>query len=242
MWGGYSNFYSFSGGGGSAMQLRMSNSDYNKYCRNIINNFVISYRISGPLNGDGGGHNNDGGSYNLVVMFSGAKFSGDGTSETLESMAEELRGNGAVVYTVGPDFNQSDNTNAMEYSAFIQLHAKQFPGAKVFLYGYSYGGVIVNEVAKRLDVIGIPVEYMAIVDGAKGTASNSINRTITGNVKYADNFYQTSSEFLTGSHGAPYTGINTVNNYRMGYSHSAMDEVTRNAVITMMRAFMNYNR
>jgi thioesterase domain-containing protein len=175
-------------------------------------------------------------------MFSGAKFSGDGTSETLESMAAELKGSGAAVYTVGTDINQSDNINAMEYAAFIQLHAKQFPGAKIFLYGYSYGGLVANEVAKRLDGIGISVEYMAIVDAAKGGKSSSINRTVSGNVKYTDNFYQTTPEFLTGSHGAPYTGVNQVNNYHMRVSHAAMDEATRNGVLRMMRMFMNYRK
>ncbi|MDR3715835.1 MAG: DUF6443 domain-containing protein [Puia sp.] len=66
----------------------------------------------------------------------------------------------------------------------------QYPKGRIVIYGYSYGGQLANYLAKRLEKVGIRVTLLVTVDAAAGLSSNSVDRTISGNVDLNVNFFQ----------------------------------------------------
>ena len=105
--------------------------------------------------------------------------------------------------------------DAIVESAFkhIRDNSKAFPDGRVVLYGYSYGGVIANKLAEKLQKEGINVNLMITVDAANGPMSNWIDREVSENVLSNLNFYQNNLTLLdpTASHGDKNSGRKVFN-------------------------------
>lgn len=84
------------------------------------------------------------------------------------------------------------------YNEVMKNH-KADPTGRVLLYGYSYGGVLVNHLAKRLKKAGLKVKLMVTVDTANGWGSDNIDRTLGSNVEKNDNYYKESVSFKSDS-------------------------------------------
>ncbi len=209
--------------------------------RNRINRERITGHLAGMFKAqmkpgyqlyDGGKGNSWG------VFFDGMDI---GTSEHNPVLKEIAEGSGLQNYTItrSPYKIIESADNATE-GAFVQI--KNFktenPEGTVILYGYSYGGVLATHLAYRLNAAGITVDYMATVDAANGPWSASVNRNITGNVLYNDNYYQTTPSIIM-SRGYRNTGSN-VHNYNLGWTdHHSIDEATSSYITNMMRVFLN---
>jgi RHS repeat-associated protein len=84
------------------------------------------------------------------------------------------------------------------------------PKGKVVIYGYSWGGVAANYLAKRLEKVGVTVDMLITIDAANSRWSDQVDRKIGKNVKKNINYFETNAgnspwERFIGSHG----GANT---------------------------------
>ena len=80
------------------------------------------------------------------------------------------------------------------------------PTGKIVIYGYSYGGVIANKLAKALNEKNIPIELLVTIDAANGWGSDKVDRTISTNVKKNLNYYQNNPRLPLNSEGAANKG------------------------------------
>ncbi len=109
------------------------------------------------------------------------------------------------VYEVPGDYLTED-----AYQAILR-QKKINPNGKVVIYGYSWGGVAANYIAKRLEKVGVTVDMLITIDAANGQASDQIDRTIGKNVKKNINYFETNKgnspwERFIGSHGGANIG------------------------------------
>jgi len=72
----------------------------------------------------------------------------------------------------------------------IKDNYKNDPRGRVVLYGYSYGGVIATDLAKKMQEEGIDVSLLITADAANGPASGAVDREMPDNVLSNLNFYQ----------------------------------------------------
>ena len=77
-------------------------------------------------------------------------------------------------------------------------------GQNIIVYGYSYGGMVAMEVARSLNTgkESIPIQGVITVDAAYGVGSNTMDRSISSNVKWIANYHQDMPDGR-GSHGGP---------------------------------------
>ncbi len=181
----------------------------------------------------------------IVVLFTGARLVGfqERTPSTLQIATNVQRYiNGGITLTYASNyFDGEDEITQDAYDAILKNHASD-PQGRVLLYGYSYGGVLVNYLAKRLQKAGIAVKLMVTVDAANGWGSDKVDRTIGGNVEKNENYYEENVSFLhdaTKSHGGPNKGKSgQVNNHNKSndfykgekMDHMSIDDATVNEV------------
>lgn len=97
--------------------------------------------------------------------------------------------------------NNDDNyvANAMKE---IENWKKANPDGVLTIMGYSYGGVVALKLARELDKKDIRVNLLITLDAANGTGSDKVDRTVTKNVDFNLNYYQTNEEVNCGEGGA----------------------------------------
>ena len=138
---------------------------------------------------------------------------------------------------------------------YIKESRKSNGEGKVIVYGYSWGGVLANHLAKRLKEDNITVDYLNIVDAANGDLSPQVDRTFSDNVGVVDNYYTTDETNVLGSRGdkgKPEKGnsMTKVNNkIRVTYddgsgkkqrvTHSNIDEATFDEILNNINKFLN---
>ncbi|MBX3241934.1 MAG: hypothetical protein KIT80_13175 [Chitinophagaceae bacterium] len=122
-------------------------------------------------------------------------------------------------------------------------NGKAVEGGKVVLGGFSFGGVLVMHLARRLEKAGIRVDYMVTLDPALGKGSKNVNRTVSNNVVQNDNVYQTSDDNTAGSYGAPNTrqdgSSSGINNIRVTINHKEVDNKYKEDVIKWVLSQLN---
>lgn len=143
-----------------------------------------------------------------------------------------------------------DQGTESAYNEVIK-NQKADPTGRVLLYGYSYGGTLVNHLAKRLEKAGVKVNIMVTVDAANGWGSDNVDRTIGSNVEKTENYYQENVSFgsdPTMSHGGANSGkYGQVNNHNKSkdksngklVNHMSIDDVTINDVIKSINDVLN---
>lgn len=116
---------------------------------------------------------------------------------------------------------------------FIKEHynkdenGKSVEGGRVTLIGFSYGGVMALNLARRLEKAGIPVRVMGLLDATAGSESENVNRTVSDNVAIVKSYYQTSLENTVKSFGAPVRrkdgSTRFIRNIKVTVNHEEMD-------------------
>jgi RHS repeat-associated protein len=175
-----------------------------------------------------------------LIVIGGADLQNTGLAKTTLQTASDMQkfsdahhlNYDVKVYNTGP-------TNASFMDAFKYIKDNYKKDEPIILYGYSMGGVGVNQLAKQLKSAGIKVNLMVNVDAAFGLMSKPLE--VPDNVKTDVNFYQTSrSNFPVYSRGykaKPQEGNNSTQilNYNMdgktekagSDAHGSMDESTQ---------------
>lgn len=143
----------------------------------------------------------------IAILFAGASFGQGHTPSTLKianSVSQKMNGGTTIAYNSLYIFGLDEGTESA-YNEVMKNHEAN-PTGRVLLYGYSYGGTLVNHLAKRLEKAGVKVNMMVTVDAANGWATGLVDRTIGANVVKNENFYQENFVIpdFTFSHG----GIN----------------------------------
>ena len=136
------------------------------------------------------------------------------------------------------------------------LEARKNSEGRVVIYGYSYGGVLANHLAKRLKEDNIDVNLLVTVDAAAGYQSDEVDRTISDNVEENKNYYQTEPSII-GSHGGENKAedeskTRVSNNVKISFTdpegkkrtvtHSNIDEATFKEVLDAIVNYLNYSK
>jgi len=134
-------------------------------------------------------------------------------------------------------------------SNYNKQNGEDVTGGKIVIYGYSYGGVMADHLAERLNNAGINVNMEVTVDKADGTSSNKLCRTVPSNVDKNLNIYQTIPSWAD-SHGAPNSAargsktdvinvdVTKILNNGIG-NHGAIGKESINAVIHQLNLLLN---
>ncbi|WP_202183117.1 DUF6443 domain-containing protein [Chitinophaga solisilvae] len=133
-------------------------------------------------------------------------------------------------------------------SNYNKDNGKDVKGGKVILQGYSYGGVLVTHLARRLKKANIPVALLVTVDAAAGPESDNLDRTIPSNVDRNINIYQTKPSGIR-SHGdanKKEEGSNTrmvnVDVTSIVNDHGQIDDAALKAVVNRILDELNKER
>ncbi|HPN69893.1 MAG TPA: hypothetical protein PLZ32_10255 [Saprospiraceae bacterium] len=142
--------------------------------------------------------------------------------------------------------------NEATQKAFDYIKDNYIPGQQVVIYGYSWGGTLVNHLADRLIGENIKVNLLITIDAAGGPENEFVRRTVSNNVEENLNIFQTEPPVISGinigSHGqenkscSPSTCV--INSNYTGYykgipgnedfnpvTHGNIDEVARGRVV-----------
>ena len=98
--------------------------------------------------------------------------------------------------TVLEPVNLDDATEA----AYNYIKENRTEDGQVIVYGYSWGGVLANHLAKRLEKDKIKVSFLITIDAADGPGSDKVDRTVGTNVEDNLNIYQKNKSAI-GSRG-----------------------------------------
>jgi hypothetical protein len=201
------------------------------------------------------------------VVIGGADLSNTGVSETIKKITTTVQGNlkAAKIDIPVESFNvpRSDTKLSDIRSTSVYKNALTFIKANykadkpLVLYGYSYGGAVVDALQTDLFKAGYKVNTMVLVDANRGKITE-LHPMIMSNVKDAYNFYQDNYN-IVGSRG--FTAEKTfsksptvLNNYDISKTvplqpgmipkwfpffqstnkHSNMDEATMQIAISLM--------
>ena len=188
----------------------------------------------------------------IAILFSGADFGQGMTPTTLRvanGVRQQMNGGTTIAYSSLYYDNMDEGTQSA-YNEIINNN-KLDPNGKVLLYGYSYGGTLVNHLAKRLEKVGITVDIMVTVDAANGWGSDNVDRSVGENVKKNENYFETNVNFLsdpTKSHGGANKGKpeqvsnhNKSNDLYKGkkVDHMSIDDATVGAAIKALTGILN---
>ncbi|MGE3802629.1 MAG: thioesterase domain-containing protein [Candidatus Kapaibacterium sp.] len=147
----------------------------------------------------------------------------------------------STYWTASEDDPKSLDKVTEEAYSFIMKNHKE--GGKIILYGYSWGAVLTNHLAKRLKSQGKSIDLLITVDMAAGDRSSKLDRTISDNVKFNINYYQTNAD-ITGARGGPNTvtqGSMTkiINDNETGSAgHGSIDEYVNPAAAKNMLDYL----
>jgi len=145
------------------------------------------------------------------VVIGGADVSNTGVSETTKKITSSIQDNlkAANVNIPVKSFNvtradaRKDDirTTAVYKNALAFIKANYTPDKPLALYGYSYGGAVVDALQLDLFNSGYKVNTLVLIDANRG-GRNEYRPMIMSNVKVAYDFYQDSYNLL-GSKGFP---------------------------------------
>lgn len=193
----------------------------------------------------------------IIVMFTGANFiiyNADKDATNILDKGVDAQSNGATRITYNTLYFDSEDGGTDEALDEIEKAQKANPNGKVIIYGYSYGGVLANHLAKRLDEKNISVDLLITVDAANGRGSDKVDRNISKNVKKNINYFEknkSNSKFKRpiGSHGAANKGVRKgqVENHDYssetfngeGLDHYNIDNATVNDVLKNIGDILN---
>ena|GEM_PF-1689366 len=194
----------------------------------------------------------------IIVIFTGATFPPikNGPPTSTDKVFEGLVATNKGGTTEQFNTNYFQNLDAITQEAYdnIVSNNKMDPSGKVIIYGYSYGGVAANYLAKRLEKFGLEVDVLFTVDAANGRASNKVDRTIGKNVKKNKNYFEKNHphsflQGLVGSNGAANSQSNEgqVDNVDesdkkvdgQSVDHYSIDELTIKDVIDYANEVLN---
>ena len=211
----------------------------------------------------------------VIVLFAGADIYSNGGKGSTDDIVQGVK-NGYVAQNGGSIKNFSStlaktkyvrthrggvtSIEAMSYdeatqSAYEYIKENRTEDGQVIIYGYSYGGVLANHLAKRLKKDGITVNFLVTIDAANGPGSDNVDRTIDDNVEDNLNVYQTKKSSI-GSRGGKNTrndgsenGIRNEisvsytdeNGKKETTTHSNIDEATLQRIITELIEKLNDN-
>ena len=102
----------------------------------------------------------------------------------MNNLGKRLPGSKVFSYITSVEGNRIIKPNII---ADIEARYKQNPNEPVNLIGISYGANLVTQIASTLASKNIPVNYLATIEG-------TTMKSITPNVRFADNFMCTSAE------------------------------------------------
>lgn len=103
----------------------------------------------------------------------------------MNNLGKQIPGSKVFSYLTSIEGNRVIKPSIIED---IENRYRSNPAEPVNLVGISYGANLVSEIAYTLGQKGIPVNYLAIIEGP------SSMRPITSNVRFADNFICTNTE------------------------------------------------
>ncbi len=107
----------------------------------------------------------------------------------------------------GTDLTTGEGFDEATQRAYEFITQNYIEGQQVAIYGYSWGGTIVNHLADRLAEDNIKVNLLVTIDAAGGPDNDRVRRLVSSNVEVNLNIYQTNPEWGSGSHGAPNIAI-----------------------------------
>jgi RHS repeat-associated protein len=210
----------------------------------------------------------------VVVIFDGADlFSGysEGNGARMESSVEA---NGGDVRSFVGQYWMSDEvhrqTGLTHEARTIDMHSdkdldqatqaaydyvkesrKTNKDGKTIIYGYSWGGVLANHLAKRLKEDKITeTDFLIIVDAANGRQSDEVDRDYSESAERVDNYYTPDRSNRLGSHGKegkPKEKVNNkvkvtytdTNGKKKTVTHSNIDEATFDEILKSINDFLN---
>ena len=189
----------------------------------------------------------------IVILYTGANYSQGMTKTTIDigkNIASALNGGVGTIYS--SSLYRSDDANTQEAYEHIISNYKNNPKGKVLLYGYSWGGVLANHLAKRLNKAGIKVALLVTVDAARGWGSDKVDRTISDNVEVNENYYEDNVDgwrdptksYGAANKGGPNTIVHNHNKSKDTYNgetmdHLNIDDATVGVVTTNLTNILN---
>ncbi|HVX51607.1 MAG TPA: RHS repeat-associated core domain-containing protein [Chitinophagaceae bacterium] len=138
------------------------------------------------------------------------------------------------------------NLDEATEAAYNYIKENRTDDGQVSIYGYSWGGVLANHLAKRLEKDKIKVNFLVTIDAADGPSSDKVDRKVGDNVDENLNIYQKNKSAI-GSRGDKNTrndgsekGIKNEisvsyvdeNGKKQTTVHSNIDDATLQRVIT----------
>lgn len=124
----------------------------------------------------------------IAIFFTGASFLQPITSTIIDIASKVAEGMELQYAIYNLFYFDKDNTVNSAFNEIMDMKSR-FPDCNIFLYGYSYGGVAITDLAYKLNAANITINYMVTVDAANGYWSNDVIRTIPRNVQWEDNFW-----------------------------------------------------
>jgi hypothetical protein len=140
----------------------------------------------------------------------------------------------------------SDTDDDVKDDVISYVKKNHLPGSRIILYGYSWGGDTIMEVAKSLQKEGYTIDLLLTVDAAKGPASATVDREVPDNVKRNVNFYQTRASTIgsrgdsnraSNRHTTEVANVNLTKELgkQNNVTHGNIDEVTKEANLELVR-------
>jgi hypothetical protein len=187
----------------------------------------------------------------IAIFFPGANFGENSTNPNPVAKGVEACPNVKTSITYRSIYLKGDDANTDDAFEQVSNFKKLNPDGKVSIYGYSYGGILANNLAHRLTTAGIKTAILVTVDAANGPWSDEIDRSIDDGVDVNYNFYENniSESRPPWSHGHQNSGTRKgqVNNRNMTndtyngkpINHYNIDEATNNACIIIIIKFLS---
>ncbi|MCD7936234.1 MAG: DUF6443 domain-containing protein, partial [Tannerellaceae bacterium] len=198
----------------------------------------------------------------VVVAFAGADFLSDGglgaTPQLIQMIQPTLDQYGGVAQAFksqlwGTDFRNPgkgstfDKATQEAFEYVLENHnmhnGEQVEGGRIFIQGYSYGGVMANHLAKRLQEAGLDVELLITVDAAASKYSDQIDRTVPSNVKTNINYFQTKESGIKSkgdknvAQDETKTNVYNINISNYG-EHGELNEITKSSTAYWLKEYL----
>ncbi len=155
-----------------------------------------------------------------------------GTNVLLYDLQKTINDNNINDFDIRGYYASSSGSEIEEAFNFIKQNLEN-SDEKVYLYGYSMGGINIVELADMLGEAGISVELLFTIDADKPFTGSEQN--IPSNVIENWNFYQTNKELPFFSSGSVNKAFDlkktTILNIKKSDPHMQMDEETGSAVL-----------
>ena len=154
-------------------------------------------------------------------------------------------------YTRELQMNKKDLDKATQAAYYYVVESRKNGDGRLIRYGYSWGGVLANHLAKRLKENNIDnTDFLVIVDAANGGKSDDVDRDYSDSADLVDVYYTPDRSNFLGSHGDKGKPEEKVNNkMRVTYqdengkkktvTHGNIDEATFDEILKSINDFLN---